>query len=240
MKDDNNKFATNKTLLILFPRGGIGQKIAQTFLQNGYRVTIIAGDGQRAEQIEQVGTENLHIHKLAPEKQFWSNDDAHAVDDILSAAVVIYCAEMDFLKLNSTGVLDEWQIDIHSDPQKKLSFVDQLLNRRSTPGPSLWINLALGTSMRQNMGADYCKTRYGMIGFSKILELNPKFAGMTILNICLSFFRHRIHNRTADYCSHCTTTELRAALTELRDENDLVNYLLAESERLNEQSTMAG
>ena len=98
--------------------------------------------------------------------------------------------------------------------------------------PKLWVNLALGTRMQHAMDAAYCKTRYGMIGFGKILELNPKFKGMTVRNICLSFFRHYHTHKGLDYCTNCTTTDLRQALKELKDENDLVRYLFKESERI--------
>ena len=216
---------------MLFPGGSIGEKIARSFSQNGYRILLIAPDRRMAEHMKESGVKNVQSFTLALEEEFWSSLASGAVNDILSAPVVIYCAEKDFLKLNSTGFHDEWRIDLDSDSQKKLSFVDQLLSRRIS-GPGLWINLVLGTSTHQDADADYCKSRYGMIGFGKILELNPRFSDMKILNICLSFFRHHKNGQRANYCSHCTTLELREALTTLGDENDLVRYLLQQSNEL--------
>ena len=89
--------------------------------------------------------------------------------------------------------------------------------------------------MAHGKGSHYCKTRYGMIGFSKILELNPRFKGMTVRNICLSYLRQYPSTEGGDYCTHCTTMDLREALEEIRNEDDLVRYLLKESQALFEK-----
>lgn len=230
MKDEQKNM--QKTVLVLFPHSELGKKIADLFSQNEYRVLIVLSGKKEQKEFRDAG-ENVSIFYLQSQpEQFWSSLADDVKKEILSAPVVIYCAGKDFLKMSSTGKQEEWQIDFRSEPQKRLSFIDQLLSQFSQNKPDLWINLAVGTTMRHSKAAAYCKTRYGMIGFSKILELNPKFQGMTIRNICLSFFRQFHARKAMDYCTNCTTNDLRDSLMSLKDEDDLVRYLLKESEDL--------
>ncbi|NIA30821.1 MAG: hypothetical protein GWP06_13025 [Actinobacteria bacterium] len=232
MKDEQKNRPAKKTVLVLFPLSDLGQKIVGLFSQNGYRVNIILSNEKEQNEFNPP-QENVSIFYLqAQPGQFWSNLADDVKSDILSAPVVIYCAGKDFLKMESTGKQEEWQIDFQSDTQKRLTFIDQLLSQFSENKPGLWINLAVGTTMQHSKATAYCKTRYGMIGFGKILELNPKFQGMTIRNICLSFFRHFHAGKAIDYCANCTTTDLRDSLMSLKNEDDLVRYLLNESEDL--------
>jgi len=235
MKDEQKNLHSKRTLLILFPHSDLGEKITSLFSQNGYRIIVILSEEKTRNEFNSPRENISIIHLQAPEDQFWSSLSADMKNDILSAPVVIYCADKDFLKMKSTGKHEEWQIDVQSEPQKKLSFIDQLLSRFTQNKPGLWINLAVGTSTRHSKDAAYCKTRYGMIGFSKILELNPKFQGMTVRNICLSFFKHYHAHKEIDYCTNCTTTDLRDSLMNLKNEDDLVHYLLQESNDLLER-----
>ncbi len=221
-----------KTVLVLFPNSDLGKKIAGLFSENGYRVIIIVTDKKEQSKFSRVGGNVVAFYLPTQPEQFWSGLAAEVKKDILSAPVVFYCAGKDFLKMQSTGKQEEWRIDFQSETQKRLTFIDQLLSRFAENRPGLWVNLAMGTTMRHSKETAYCKTRYGMIGFSKILELNPKFEGATIRNICLSFFRHFHAGKAIDYCANCTTTDLRDSLMSLKDEDDLVRYLLQESEAL--------
>ncbi len=221
--------------MILFPNSELGEKIVDFFSKNGYRVIIIVMEEK--SKINRPEGNVVICHLQAQPEQFWSDLAADIKKDILSPPVVFYCAGKDFLKIKSSGKQEEWQIDHQSKTQRRLAFIDLLLSRFIQNKPKLWVNLAVGTMMQNAMDAAYCKTRYGMIGFGKILELNPKFEGMTVRNICLSFFRHYHSHKGLDYCTNCTTTDLRESLMELKNEDDLVRYLFRESEKLFERTT---
>ncbi len=129
-----------------------------------------------------------------------------------------------------TGNEEEWHIDFQNPVQQRFACVDELLGQYQPGQLKLWFNVAVGTRSPDSAVVTYCKTRYGMIGFSKAIELNPKFSGIAVQNICLSFFRFYQKHHEAEYCTNCTTLEQRQAMKNLADEKELVQYLVVESE----------
>ena len=227
-----NRDNPEKSVLILFPRGEWCSQLVSEFAQRDFSVFVVtlghAGEFQFEEAEKNISVIGLH----APMDEYWDNLPSEIKSNWLNVLVVIYCADKDFLRTKASGKEEEWQIDLQNAVQQRFSFIDRLLEQFSPGNPKLWFNVAIGARSPDQMVTTHCKTRYGMIGFSKALELNSKFKGMEVQNICLSFFRFFRKHPNADYCTNCTTAQQREAMKKLTDENELVHYLVDESERI--------
>lgn len=226
----------NKTLLILFPRRNLGWKIINLFSQNGFR-TIAVFDKEKTQNdfvslYGDTAAKITTIHWQTSESQFWQNLSRQTMSQMLHAPVIIYCAGRDFMKMNVKGTGVEWKINHKSDLQKRLAFIDRLMSRFEAKSLRLWFNLAYGMSGKESEEEVYCNTRYGMIGFNKIFDLNPKFTNIQMVNICLTYFHHQFKNEPMKHCAYCAAEQFPDALKSIHDETGLGNYLLQESEKL--------
>ncbi len=220
-----------KQALILFPTGRIGQKIVRIFAEHGYQVgVVVLGDGKQASQVAPTG-DNVRIVNVAlPDESFWRGLPADLAELLLKAPSVVYHAATDFLRLKSSGKDDEWRLDADDQAQRRFGFVEELISRRAEHPPALWVNLVVGVTGVQAKKGTYCRTRYGLLGFTQILRLNRAFRDTEIRNICLSYFKDFRKGHSLEQCANCTTRELRDTLVTWNNEDDLVRYLLQESE----------
>lgn len=230
------KSKLNRTLLILFPRPNLGWKIIDLFSQNRFRTVAVFDKETTRKDFVSMFDDTVGIittvRRQTFESEFWQNLSRQTMNEMLAAPVIIYCAGQDFMKINVKGAGEEWKIDHKSDQQKRLTFIDQLMNRFKSKSLRLWFNLASGTSGKESEGEVYCNTRYGMIGFNKIFDLNPKFANIKMVNICLTYFHHQLKNEPMKNCAYCAAEHFPDALKFIRDETGLGEYLLQESEKL--------
>ena len=219
-----------KRVLILFPAGRLGEKIVRSFAREGYEVYVIALGSEQRFQLPDETPKPVVATLNDGQGTIWEKLPRDTTEAILTSPVVIYYAGRDFLRLKASGKHEEWQIDHRSESQRRFAFVDHLLSKFAEHPPRLWINLAVGMTGHHEGKANYCRTRYGMLGFSKVLELHPRFQDMVVRNICLTFFAEYRTGAGMDHCEMCTTQELRDTLTQLTDEDDLVRFLLRETE----------
>lgn len=226
MRTDSGKTPA-KRVLILFPSGRIGQDLVARFAEAEYNVVVTQLEGKKFS----TPAKNVTVVPVAPnDADFWEKLSPQLREEILNAPVVVYHAGKDFLRLKASGKNDEWQLDSQDESQKRFAFVEGLLSKLTTRPPVLWINLAVGVTGAHGGKEHYCRTRYGLLGFTQILHLNPAFRNMAIRNICLSYFQDRRRGHTSESCERCTTQELRAALSPLESQDDLLAYLVRESD----------
>ncbi len=220
-----------KRALILFPTGRFGQKVVRTFAGNGYQVGVVELEGSRSASRLEEGTGDVHVLSVGlPGGGFWDNLPPKARELLLNAPVVIYHAATDFLRLRSFGKNEEWRVDSADEAQRRFAVVEELVSRRKAHPPRLWVNLAIGVTGVHGKKGSYCRTRYGLLGFTQILHMDPAFREMPVRNICLSYFKDFRKGHNLEQCANCTTRELRDTLVTWNDEDDLIRYLLGESE----------
>ncbi len=221
-----------KSVVFLFPRDALCARMAARFAREGFAVFVILFEKQGKAHFENTD-KNVRVERFSPPAEhFLPNLSPEAAKQLLSAPVIIFCADKDFLKLKVSGQQEEWHIDAQNEVQQHFAFIDQLLSRAKPQALRFWANVAVGTRAPDQMVASYCKTRYGMIGFSKAIELNARFRGIVVQNICLSFFRFFQNHPEAEYCTNCTTAEERQTLTQLSSEEELIDYLVRKSEKI--------
>ena len=228
MKNKKSK----KSVILLFPRDALCARLAARFAREGFRVSVVLFEKQGESYFENLD-ENVRVERFSPPAEhFLPNLSPEAKEGLLSAPVVIFCADKDFLKLKVSGQQEEWHIDAQHEVQQRFAFIDRFLSKAQPQALRFWANVAVGTRAPDQMVASYCKTRYGMIGFSKAIELNTRFRGITVQNICLSFFRFFQNHPEAEYCTNCTTVEERQTLTQLSSEEELIDYLVRKGEKI--------
>lgn len=219
-----------KSILLLFPHAQLGEKIVQLFLRNDYDVFLITQEKAIQARFSRFSSGRLQLILVHPPT--WRFREQLTRKKPFFAKTVIYFSGGDFLKLNSSGKNEEWRIDHHQEPQIKFSLIDQLLHGFEKNPPRLWVNLAIGMGADQSEGMVYCKTRYGLTGFSKILEMNPAFTDTRIINICLTYFKHRSDEKKVLHCEHCLSDKLNELLVTATDEDTLGDYLLRWSDSI--------
>ncbi|NOY78324.1 MAG: hypothetical protein GXO76_10705 [Calditrichaeota bacterium] len=229
---ENRKHPIRKSILILFPHNDLCAQIVRLFAENNFSVSAVLFEDKLQSHFGDSEKRVATISLDSSTGRSWDNLTAEAKTNLLSVPIVLYCADKDFLKMKTTGREEEWSIDFQNEVQQRFAFINHLLNQFSQGYPKLWMNLALGTRAPDRETEAYCKTRYGMIGFSKAIQLNPRFKGIDVQNICLSFFRFYQNHRTAEYCTYCTTPQQRQSLMNLTGEDELLQYLINESEKL--------
>ncbi len=223
---------SEKSAVLLFPRNALCAQLATRFAEEEFSVSVVLFEEQGRSFFEGFN-ENISVQRFSPPAdRYWENMSEEAKSRLLSAQVFVFCADKDFLHLKVSGQQEEWHIDAQNDVQQRFAFIDRLLSLAKPGGPQFWANVAVGTRAPDQMEASYCKTRYGMLGFSKAIELNARFKGIVVQNICLSFFRFYQRHPEADYCTNCTTAQERETLTQLSSEEELIDYLVQKSEKI--------
>ena len=230
-----NKMNKAKTVVILFPWPGLGGEIAEKFLASDYQVILITEEkdpaGSFKEQIQKYQNK-LTIQNLEfSTNHIWLQLSEHTKAQILSAPVIIHFAGSDYLQLKTQSINDDWRINQPDHTKLTFEFVDFLLSKMEDNPEKLWFNLVVGMGAQKDQGVIYCQTRYAITGFSKIIELNPKLSNINVLNICLTYFKHRKNHQKVHHCSHCLTEKLNDLLLMLDEEGSLSDYLLLKSEQ---------
>lgn len=220
----------NKTLLMLFPSQNLGDKILVKFLGEEFKVTLFTfskKDRGHFLAFKKNGGEEISVINLEiPIQSFWEKMTSNLKENILSSSVVIYFMERDFQKVRIHGDGEEWRINPGDMAQVKFAFVERILNNLLKREKVIWINLAFGSHLQSKNGQIYCNTRYGVTGFTKIMELTPHLQNIETVNICLTYFRESGNLAKRPHCSHCITEKVVDKKILLNRRVDVAQFLL--------------
>jgi hypothetical protein len=217
-----------ESILILFPRRNIGVRIMQSLAQH-YRLMIIVLSKDEEEYFDRK-SENLENVDIAIVKSgittFWEEQKARLIDFLTQTRGVLYFMGSDWLTLRIDQKGEDWAINHAHIENKKFAIVEKILHSLDKEQKTIWINLAYGKHTPDAKGKIFCNTRYGLTGFLKSIELEPRLKSLKIVNICLNYFREQKDKSKPVHCEHCISEELDAAGLLKTTSNDFVSLVI--------------
>ncbi|MGQ9629071.1 MAG: hypothetical protein ACUVXI_01995 [bacterium] len=227
--------SSDKVLLMLFPPRRLGKKILRRFLKGEYKVflfTLSEEDREYFSNFKKGGEESPSVIRVeTPLQTFWGKIPP-LKDTILRPRVTIHFMGKDFLEIKIGGRDEEWEINPSDTAQIKFAFIETILQNFCREDKSVWINLASGVHARSETGQIFCNTRYGLTGFTKVMELTPHLANIEVINVCLTYFGKASEGVEMVHCSHCVTEKLIEQGLSLGEKEDISELLVRRIEAL--------
>jgi hypothetical protein len=224
----------NESILILFPRRNIGTRVIQSLAQY-YRLMIIVLSKDEKEYFDRK-SKNLENVEIVVVKSgittFWEEQNARLIDFLTQTRGVLYFMGSDWLTLRIDQKGEDWAINHAQIENKKFAIVEKILHRLDKEQKTIWINLAYGKHTPDAKGKIFCNTRYGLTGFLKSIELEPRLKSLKIVNICLNYFREQKDKNKPVHCEHCISEELDAAGLLKTTSNDFISLVIQSIKRL--------
>ncbi len=205
------------TLFMLFPWKILGEKIITFFTERDYSVIVLVLSADDKEFFEDSARATLPPEKmerklsvleiLSPAQFSWKDLPAFLSENTAGPKTVVHFLGRDFLEMKTKGNGEEWDINREEKVQVKFAFIERFLQDLMYDGNLLWVNLAYGSHKRSPDGQIWCNTRYGLTGFTRVLELTPHLSAFETLNICLSYFTRTRSPEEITHCDNCITKE---------------------------------
>ena len=223
-----------ENILILFPMRKIGVRIMQSLGQH-YRlmVVVLSKDEEEYFGRESENLENVDIAVIkSGVPAFWEEQQASLKDFLAQTRGVLYFMGGDWLTLHIDQKEENWAIDHARIENKKFAMVEKILSSLDKEQKTVWINLAYGRHTPDAKGKIFCNTRYGLTGFLRSIELEPRFKNLKIVNICLNYFREQKDESKPVHCEHCVSEELDTAGLLKTTGDDFVSLVIQSIKRL--------
>ncbi|MFZ0389827.1 MAG: hypothetical protein WAN36_05160 [Calditrichia bacterium] len=224
------------TILLLFPWKKLGKEVISRFLQTENHIILIthSAEDQTFFKDNTAGPNpDLRILRMGKEpEKFWQELPADVKQQIKQSALVINFIGTDFIKMKTGGEGTDWEIDPDQPAQQRFSFITLLLDNIEKTVHCKWINLVRGAVGAGNQPFTFCATRYNIIGFTHLVEMNPKLSGMEMVNICLSYLKHRDEGVRVTHCTHCVAEKYRMENIDLSTSESIADFLVKKSHAL--------
>jgi hypothetical protein len=223
-----------ENILILFPTRKVGSLIVQA-LGPRYRVLLmVLSQGEEEYYNQQIKkrekVEIAYVKDSVP--VFWDKQKASFKNFLSQTRGVLYFMGTDWLSLRIDHKEEDWAIDHARMENKKFAMAEKILASFDQEQKTVWINLAYGRHRPDAQGKIFCNTRYGLTGFLRSIELEPRLKNLKIVNICLNYFREQKDKNKPVHCEHCVSEALEASgLLEPRGD-DFVSLIIRSIKRL--------
>ena len=223
-----------ENILILFPGRNVGARIIQNLAQRYHLMVVLFSKDEEeyfSRKIENLENVNFVVVKISV-AAFWEEQKGRLIDFLTRTRAIIYFMSTDWLTMHIDHKGEAWAIDHARIENKKFAIMEKILHSLDEEKKTTWINIAYGSHKRDSEGKIFCNTRYGLTGFLRSIELEPKHKSLKIINICLNYFRENKDKSKPVHCEHCVSEELDAAGLLKTTGNDFVSLVIQSIKRL--------
>ncbi len=231
-----HSFNNSSRVLLLFPKFHLGEEMVSRFLKAGFQVvlfTLSAEDAAKFRDRFKNQSQAVDVF-LIPQKgeRFWEQLTAAEKQRLQGPDIILNFVGNELMKIRVQGEGAEWHIDHRATGQRLMGFVDSLLQQVEMKSPSLWINIVHGVGGQSGKEEIFCSTRYGVMGLTEILKMNPALKGVEVVDICLTYLRHKQNKERVFHCAHCVAEKFSEEEIKLDTPGDIAAFLIEKSRQL--------
>ena len=233
---NNNISNQAKKILLLFPWKTVGEKVLVRYLEKGNRVVLFTFSAKEKTIYQ---TRFRQFKKLVDvfsiedsTEDFWEQLSPTDKDKISRPDILLNFIGNELIKIKVEGEGENWEIDSQAQGQRRMDFIDLLLRKFPIKKNSVWINVVYGMGGQSNKVHIFCSTRYGVMGITEILKMSPVLSGVKIVNICLTYLKHKEDQSRVLHCSHCVAQKFGEEPINFSSPENIAAFLVEKSEKL--------
>ncbi len=226
----------DKKILLLFPWKTVGEKLLVRFLEKGNRVVFFTFSAKeesffRNRYPQFKNLLNVYSPQDSPE-DFWEQLSPADKEIISQPDILLNFIGNELIKIKVEGEGENWKIDSQARGKRRMDFIDLLLRKFPIKKKSVWINVVYGMGGQSNKTDIFCSTRYGVMGITEILKMNPALSGVKLVNICLTYLKHKEDRGRVLHCSHCVAQKFGEETINFTSPESIAAFLVEKSEEL--------
>lgn len=198
----------NKKVTMLFPDRVIGPRIIQN-LSSRYRLFLFVFSEEEKHFFEQEIQAGAVVTVINQERFSGEREKTELHQPLQTDGVISFMGK-DWLTLQIKHDGEEWSLDPSHVENRKVAFVETIIELLDKTFKVTWINLAQGRHTHISGGKVFCNTRYGLTGFLKAVELAPGLKNLRIINICMNYFMQNTSTGSKKlpvHCGNCISAE---------------------------------
>lgn len=232
----NHNSQESKHILLLFPWRGLGEATIWQLLEKSYQIYLIlqsSDDKNYFENKFQSQSDLLNIYLLQDEPALFWRQLSQADSEVIRQPYLVFnFIGKDFLTMNVEGEGEKWNIDLSEPSHLRFAFTDLLLNHFPPNIQCTWINLVYGAAGHTGKKNIFCQTRYTIMGFTNLVKMNPLLGNVEMINVCLTYLKHRDKADRVTHCTHCVAEKYQDELIHLDTPEKIASFLIRKGEEL--------